>query len=142
MLFSIITRWALTTAVALLCVTAAVAQPLTLRLIDAEDGLPISACHVLVGDSAVASTNSNGEWIVSKYLRNNTITLSHVSYGKQTIDLKVLPNGSVDIAMQAQGYSISEVKVKGKHKSVKLKKMGITRTKSDLEKPNSNLRFV
>lgn len=123
-----ITRWALMVAVALLWATAAIAQPLTLRLIDAEDGLPISACHVLVGDSAIGSTNSQGTWTVPKHLRNNTIKLSHVSYGQQHMNLAVLPSGTVDIALQAQGYSISEIKVKGKHKRVKFKKMGITRS--------------
>lgn len=124
-------RWVLTVAVALLLATAAVAQPLTLRLIDSEDGLPISACHVLVGDSAIASTNSQGEWIVPQHLRNSNITLSHVSYGQQPMNLAVLPNGMVDIALQPQGYSISEVKVKGKHKKVKLNKMGIIGKKSE-----------
>ena len=123
-----IPRWALTVAVVLLWATAAVAQPLTLHLIDAEDGLPISSCHVLVGDSAIGSTNLQGEWIVPKHLRSNTVTLSHVSYGQQHMNLSALPNGTVDIALQAQGYNISEVKVKGKRKRVKLKKMGITRS--------------
>lgn len=113
----------------LLLSTIANAQTLRLKVLDFTFGQPIEGCHVLFNGQPVGVTSTGGLVAVPDELRTATISISHVSYSKSTINLSQLPDGEVMVTLSPSSNLIEGVDVMEKKHRTRFTKMGITKDK-------------